>query len=705
MASTHPSSLAGRTPALLIGAAVAIAVALGAMLLWFVHSERQSTIATGEAYVMGMTRAHAAALGRALADYERELHTLGEYIATRDVDSEAMTRRLHDYKANNAELMDLLVLDDQGTIVAWTQEGERPDVTDRDYFTAHRENGLESGGLHVSPPLESRVHDDRPFMAMSRVLTERDGSKRVLVLIIDIEQLARSLAPDTGSVDTTMVATTLDGIAYFRLPFTEEAPGMRLEQMASLESIEREMLEHVVSPFDGEEHIVGLRRLDPYPLAVVSGQNRNHVLAGETRKAVALGGLYLFALFLITAVTRLLVRLFREQETTAWANRERAKEAETLNTVIRLSLDEAMPTTTFLQQCVDAIPPGFQDPSRTAARIRLPDRVATSTPFFEGPQHLEAPLVVGEETAGSLEVFYAPESPKMSFLPEEHRLLKALAGHLGQALHRRAVLAEREAMRTELQRSNADLEQFAYAVSHDLREPLRMVNSYLGLLTRQLDSEGQSLPESARDRIQHYLDHARDGATRMDGMLLSLLEYSRVGRRGDAVEAHEARELVDEALAFLEPTLRETGATVEVTGEWPVLCVSRDEIVRLFQNLIGNALKYRADDTPPTIRIHGSREEAPWFRGCVEDNGIGIDPAQRERLFNVFSRLHTREEYQGHGVGLALCRRIAEHHGGTMEAESDGIGHGSRFCVRLPAVVDTPGETAAEAPREGAPED
>ncbi|MGM0475807.1 MAG: ATP-binding protein [Pseudomonadota bacterium] len=689
MALAQSSPLTGRTPTLLIGVAVAIAGILGTMLLWFVHSERENTIATSEAHVMGMTRAHAAALTRALSDYERELDTLGESIANHGGDSDEVTRHLHRYRKHNAELMDLLVLDEKGVITAWTQEGERPDVTNRDYFTAHRENAFDPGEPYISPPLQSRVHDDRPFMAMSRSLETDDGSRVVLVFLVDIEQLAHSLETDTQAIDTTMVATTLDGTTYFRLPYTEEAAGTVLEPMTTLEHIEREMLEHVTSPFDGEEYIVGLRRLDPYPMAVIAGKNRSQALVGESRKALIMGLLYLFALLLISAVTRLLVRLFRDQEATSRSNRERAKEAVALNTVIHLSLDEEKPVGEFLQASVDAIPPGFQDPDRTAARIRLPDQVVTSTPFFEGPLSLETPLVVGSEPVGSLEVFLSPgEHQALGFLPEEQRLMEALAGHLGQALHRRAVLAERRAMQTDLERSNADLEQFAYAVSHDLREPLRMVNSYLGLLTRQLDEDGTDLPESARERIQHYLDHARDGATRMDKMLLSLLDYSRVGRATESMAEHDARALVDEALAFLGPSLEESDATVEVSGEWPTVHVSRDELTRLFQNLVGNALKYRSPDTAPTIHIHAS-VEGRWFRACVEDDGIGIAPEQLDRLFKVFSRLHTRDEYQGHGIGLALCRRIAEHHGGTIEAESEGPGHGSRFCFRLPVVVES----------------
>jgi signal transduction histidine kinase len=234
-----------------------------------------------------------------------------------------------------------------------------------------------------------------------------------------------------------------------------------------------------------------------------------------------------------------------------------------------------------------------------------------------------------------------------------------------------------------LERSNAELEQFAYVASHDLRQPLRMVNSYMQLLERALASK---LDDKTRD-MMHF---ATDGAKRMDQMLVSLLEYSRVGRKGEPMQALASRTAVDEALHFLAPAIHEAQATVRVSGDWPQVLASPDEFTRLWQNLISNAVKYRVPERAPEIDIMVTPESQGW-RFCVADNGIGIDPAQFERLFKVFQRLHTRDQYEGSGIGLAVARKIVERHGGLIWVESGGVNLGCQFFFLLPVL---PTETA-----------
>ncbi len=234
-----------------------------------------------------------------------------------------------------------------------------------------------------------------------------------------------------------------------------------------------------------------------------------------------------------------------------------------------------------------------------------------------------------------------------------------------------------------LARSNAELEQFAYVASHDLRQPLRMVNSYVQLLERRLTDK---LDAETRE-MMHF---ATDGAKRMDQMLVSLLEYSRVGRKGEPLTALASHDAVDEALRFLAPAINEANATVRVSGDWPEIVASRDEFTRLWQNLIGNAVKYRVLDRAPEIDITVTPDaegNGDGWRFCVADNGIGIEPTQFERLFCVFQRLHTREQYEGTGIGLAVARKIVERHGGRIWVESGGDGQGCRFCFSLPKAL------------------
>ncbi|XGA79718.1 PAS domain-containing protein [Halomonas sp. CH40] len=232
----------------------------------------------------------------------------------------------------------------------------------------------------------------------------------------------------------------------------------------------------------------------------------------------------------------------------------------------------------------------------------------------------------------------------------------------------------------ELTRSNEELEHFAYAVSHDLRQPLRMVNSYLQLLTQEL---GNDLSRDAEEMI----GFAREGAERMDAMILGILNYSRVGRKTSPLTWVDSREVVDEVLSYLKPKLQETGGHIEVRGDWPEVYVSRDELVRLLQNLLHNALKYVDENTTPRVIMSGRQSYNCWHV-TIKDNGIGIAPDQQNRLFRVFSRLQPRSRFDGTGIGLAVCKRIAEHHGGHIDVDSQGDGYGSCFRFSLPIYTE-----------------
>ncbi|MFA7243049.1 MAG: PAS domain S-box protein [Sulfuricellaceae bacterium] len=247
-------------------------------------------------------------------------------------------------------------------------------------------------------------------------------------------------------------------------------------------------------------------------------------------------------------------------------------------------------------------------------------------------------------------------------------------------------ITERKLAERELKRSNAELEQFSYAISHDMRQPLRMISSYLQLLEKRL--AGQLDGEK-----REFFDFAIDGAQRLDRMLVALLEYSRVGRKGEPPVWIESRELLDEALLFLQPAIVEAQAELTIGGDWPRIFVSRDEVMRLIQNLIGNAVKYRVAGRKPEIAVTGGMVCDEWCLS-VADNGVGIPPGQIGRLFQVFQRLQTRAAFEGDGIGLALCRKITEHHGGRVWAESPGENQGSTFCVSLPV----PQEESARLP-------
>ena len=254
-------------------------------------------------------------------------------------------------------------------------------------------------------------------------------------------------------------------------------------------------------------------------------------------------------------------------------------------------------------------------------------------------------------------------------------------------------ITERKQAETKLNRSNTELEQFSYSISHDMRQPLRMVYSYMQLLEK-------SLANQLDGEQREYFNFAIDGAKRIDAMMLGLLEYSRVGREGEPPAWIESRAVLDEALLFLQPAIAEAQADVRVEGDWPKILVSPDEMLRLMQNLIGNGLKFRVAGRKPEVRVIGAVLGNEW-RVSIADNGIGILPDQIDRLFQVFQRLQSRADYEGTGIGLALCRKIAEHHGGRIRAESKGEGQGSTFVLELPMAskaTESVQESAVETP-------
>jgi light-regulated signal transduction histidine kinase (bacteriophytochrome) len=201
-----------------------------------------------------------------------------------------------------------------------------------------------------------------------------------------------------------------------------------------------------------------------------------------------------------------------------------------------------------------------------------------------------------------------------------------------------------------------------------------MITSYLGLIQRRYEA---ALDEDGRQ----FLDFARDGAMRMDRMVLDLLEFSRVGRVRDSLARVDLAEIIAIAAKNLDVPIAESGATLSIPHGLPVVNGSGSELVRLFQNLIGNAVKYRHPDRPPVVAVWAERDASAWV--CtVADNGIGIAPEYFDRIFDIFQRLHARSEYEGTGIGLALCRKIVEHHGGRIWVESEP-GKGSRFRFTL----------------------
>ena len=236
-----------------------------------------------------------------------------------------------------------------------------------------------------------------------------------------------------------------------------------------------------------------------------------------------------------------------------------------------------------------------------------------------------------------------------------------------------AEIAEHRRTEGELARSNGDLQQFAYAASHDLQEPLRSITSYLQLLVRR---SGEKLDDDAR----RFIGRTVAAAERMKALIDSLLIYSRVQTKGTPFAPTDCGELLEHTLDNLDKAIEESGAVV-TRDDLPTVPVDAAQLGQLLQNLIGNAIKFRGDRAP-RIHVGIERRNDEWVFS-VRDHGIGIEEQNLERIFEVFQRLHTREEYEGTGIGLAVCRKIVERHGGRIWAEP-APGEGSIFSFTIP---------------------
>ena len=235
--------------------------------------------------------------------------------------------------------------------------------------------------------------------------------------------------------------------------------------------------------------------------------------------------------------------------------------------------------------------------------------------------------------------------------------------------------AEEELRKTAeaLERSNRELQHFAYIASHDLQEPLRMVASFVQLLAKRykgkLDSDADE-----------FIKYAVDGANRMQKMINDLLLYSRVETRGKPFTPTDCEKVLEKVIVNLKMSIEESGAVI-THDKLPIVMADESQLIQLFQNLISNAIKF-CDKNPPRIHISAERREKDWLFS-VKDNGIGIEPEHTERIFQIFQRLHSREEYPGTGIGLAICKKIVERHGGHIWVKSK-LGEGSIFYFTIP---------------------
>ncbi|MFI1018946.1 ATP-binding protein [Streptomyces sp. NPDC020965] len=265
------------------------------------------------------------------------------------------------------------------------------------------------------------------------------------------------------------------------------------------------------------------------------------------------------------------------------------------------------------------------------------------------------------------------------------RMRQRLADELARAEEARGLLDEQAA---DLRRSNAELEQFAYVASHDLQEPLRKVSSFTQLLQRRYAGQMD-------ERADQYIGFAVDGANRMQRLINDLLDFSRVGRMHNQQSMVDLDTSLGDSLDALSVVIEESGARI-TRDPLPTVVGDSTQMNMLWQNLISNALKFRSPDRAPDIRI-AVREQGDIWEFSVTDNGIGISPDFADKVFVIFQRLHTKDAYPGNGIGLAMCKKIVEFHGGVIGLD-DSHGPGARITFTLPVHSPADGDTTDETP-------
>jgi signal transduction histidine kinase len=289
---------------------------------------------------------------------------------------------------------------------------------------------------------------------------------------------------------------------------------------------------------------------------------------------------------------------------------------------------------------------------------------------------LDVPVILVSGALGEQTAVECIKQGAADYVLKDH--LPRLPESVRRAIRETKLREDHKHSQEELARSNQDLEQFAYVASHDLQEPLRMVATYTQLLAERYRGK----LDADADKYIHY---AVDGALRMQKLVQDLLAFSRVGRQGEARVSTDCNAALKASLVNLEAGIRESGAVVE-HSQLPAVIADGSQLVQVFQNLIGNAIKFRSSETP-LIRVSAELQGKEWLFS-VADNGIGIAAEQAENVFVIFRRLHTHTEYPGNGIGLSICKKIIEQHGGRIWVESQP-GHGSTFQFTLP-VKPTP---------------
>lgn len=678
MASLYPMKLKALLPAhrLAILTGMLFALSFNIMLAAWLNNLYHSMQDRGWAAAEGLLSANRIHTQQVLGEIDRAVRELGDLPI--NVSHKELERLMLYKRSQLPAILNFFRLDSKGEILAWTGGEWKPDVSDRPYFVKHRDNA--DLGRLIDGPMNSRLTPGKWFISLSHGLRSKTGVFEGSVLAtIDLEALSNEYRSIQDTPGASAVLTTLKGQVLVRQPPIDGSAGSKLPSFEGRDDGFPEFSRwNAISPLDRLERMVTFQNVPGYPLTAGVTLLRENVMRGW-------GAYLVLAAFLSLAVTtatllatwRIAGTIDRREHAIRHLRDSRASITAQLQYQQTLLNAIPIPLSTSDQggqivQCNNAFLRWVglsvtEVLGRSAASLLPPDIAQKYDHSFD--ELLEA--------GGQIQF----ETDWPDLLGHERRAIVYRTAHHGVDGRGSAVIniivdvSAQKKIEDELKRSNGELEQFSYAISHDLQEPLRMVSSYLALVERRykdkLDKDGLE-----------FIDFAVDGAKRMSGMIQGLLEYSRVNRKGQSFRPVDLSLAAKDAMVNLALAVSESQASVDIQA-LPEVNGDPGQLMRLMQNLIGNALKYRHLERKPQIAVSAERRDDLWIV-TVADNGIGIAAPDTERLFKVFQRLHSRAQYEGFGIGLAVCRRIVERHGGRIWVNSEPD-VGSRFSFSLPA--------------------
>jgi len=668
----------------------ALLLAMWTFIGFWSWSQRTSTLASNRAILEQLTSATEEQTLRLFKQAETSLVVSSRWMTDHPSEdpgeSRAFIELVERLRRLSDGLLDIRMVSRTGGLEYIPRRSAAPlaDVSDRDYFRA--QFGMDTRGFFIADPVVSRVTGKWGIPVSIPIDTV--GSKiAVLFAAIELDRIAAVFDAERIKPTGTIVIYRSDGTFLFRTPMDDRLVGRSIVASASwsdhISLAERGVFLSDSRVTDGQPRLVSFAHLRDYPLVVVVTAGLDDLLAPwwQTTMTLTIVGIVvtLGSLFLGTGLYR------------AMKAEERAvRETERAHRDARLILSAAGEGICGLDATgrIGFINPAAKgmlgwagsDPVGRDLHGASHHRHKDGTPYAEDDCPVVMTLRDGLTREVQDEVFWRangthfPVEFVVTGVIEDGRVTGAVLVFRDVSERQeseRALLAQA----SELARSNADLEQFAYVASHDLREPLRQVSSYVSLLERRY---GQALDEDGRE----FIRYARDGAKRMDHLIIDLLEFSRIGHSALPVEKIDLGEIIDQAVELLGARIIEAGASVQRASDMPFVRAARDDLMRLFQNLIGNAIKYRHPARSSMVRIICLRE-GNEIVVSVMDNGIGIEADYTERIFGIFQRLHTRDKFEGTGIGLAICKKIVEHQGGRIWVDSVP-GEGSNFHVALP---------------------